>query len=344
MIHIQSIAGASVPAAVVVAFVMRLHPAIILFLTSIATLVALPASPEKPTAPPTARETALDRILTERGAPKALADAIATARKNGIGDQAVIEARFLYHVDRRDDAALVAMLPELLKQRELFKLEDSAIFAVKEDWLAIIEYVEALAALAKGDQNAFKQHITEAFWLSPRQAAAFTPHIERMRLDACMRLVKIDFTATFAPLLAGDPVALQQLIAKKNAMLFYFWSPRSDECVADMKDFTATADVLASNGIAVVAMTPADPPQLLTEARALIPQAGDKPSVTWLTDSTESPLARTLRIRNVPTMVLVANDGKIIFHGDPTATEFWEALHNIDARIKRPAAQRDNAQ
>ena len=64
---------------------------------------------------------------------------------------------------------------------------------MKEDWLAVIEYVQAIAALKKGDKAAFKTHITEAFWLSPRQASAFAPHIDRMRLEEAMRAVKIDF-------------------------------------------------------------------------------------------------------------------------------------------------------
>ena len=36
-------------------------------------------------------------------------------------EQAILEARFLYHVDRREDDAIAAMLPEFLKQQEHFK-------------------------------------------------------------------------------------------------------------------------------------------------------------------------------------------------------------------------------
>ncbi len=176
------------------------------------------------------------------------------------------------------------MLPELLKQRDVFKLEDSAIFGVKEDWLAVIEYVQAIAALGKGDKDAFKKHITEAFWLSPRQASAFAPHIERLRLDECMRVVKIDFTAKLVPLAPGDPVALEQLIAGKKALLFHFWSPLSRECEAAMPDFVATAAALSANDIAVVSLLPDDSPKLLTEARAMLHPLGAKPPGAWLID------------------------------------------------------------
>ena len=53
-------------------------------------------------------------------------------------------------------------------------------------------------------------------------------------------------------------------------------------------------------------------------------------------------LARLLRIQNLPAMVLVSTDGKVLFNGDPTDEKFWEALHQIDARITRPEAARDS--
>ena len=325
---------------------MRLHPIILAPLALMATLVAAPTSPppDKSATPPSPRDAALEKLLAERESPKALDTAIANARKQGVSDQAILEARFLYHVDRREDDALVAMLPELLKQRDIFKPEDSAIFAVTEDWLAVIEYVQAIAALAKGDKDAFKQHITEAFWLSPRQGAAFAPHIERMRLEGAMRTVKIDFTTKLKPLATGDTVTLEKLIAEKKALLFHFWSPLSRECEAGMPDFITTATALSANGIAVVSLLPDEPSQLLTDARAMLRPLGTKLPGTWLLDPKDHPLARTLRIQDLPAMVLVSTDGKILFNGDPSDHDFWEALHTIDARITRPKSPPDNKQ
>jgi len=325
---------------------MRLHAVILAPLASLASLVAAPSAPApaKAAAPPVPREAALEKLLAERESPKALDTAIANARKLGISEQAILEARFLYHIDRREDDALAAMLPEMLKQRDVFNPADSAIFAVKEDWLAVIEYVQSITALGKGDKDAFKQHITEAFWLSPRQAAAFAPHIERLRLDECMRTVKIDFATRLMPLAAGDAITLDKLIAGKKALLFHFWSPQSRECETGMPDFVATATALASNGIAVVSLLPDDAPQLLADARAMIRPLGAKAPGAWLIDPKQQPFARTLRIQDLPAMVLVATDGKILFNGDPTENGFWEALHRIDARIIRPDSPRGKEQ
>ena len=323
---------------------MRLHAIIIAPLAIIATLLAAPTAPQpdKSAAPQSPREAALEKLLAERESPVALDAAIANARKHGVSDQAILEARFLYHVDRHEDGALAAMLPELLKQRDVFKPEDSAIFGVKEDWLAIIEYAQALAALGKGDKDAFKQHITEAFWLSPRQGAAFAPHIERARLEEAMRTVTIDFATQLKPLAAGDAVTLEKLIAEKKALLFHFWSPLSRECEAGMPDFITTATALADKGIAVVSLLPEEPPQLLTDARAMLRPLGTKLPGAWLLDPKDHPFARTLRIQDLPAMVLVSTEGKILFNGDPSDHDFWNALHKIDALITRPKSTRDN--
>jgi hypothetical protein len=126
---------------------MRFTPILASFALTLSHAVAeksdeAPPANDNPASSPS--EIALDHLLSERGSPQALEKAIAEARKNQISEQAILEARFLYHVDQREDAAIAAMLPEFIKQRDLFKLEDSEIFSTKEDWLAVIEYVQAI--------------------------------------------------------------------------------------------------------------------------------------------------------------------------------------------------------
>ena len=132
-----------------------------------------PAAPAAvaPVAEVSPRAAAMEHLFAERESPAALQAAIEQARKHNISEQAILEARFLFLVDRHDDDAIAALLPEFVKHRATFNLDDSKIFACKEDWLAVNEYVEAIAALNKGDKAAFKQHITEAFWLSPRRTS-----------------------------------------------------------------------------------------------------------------------------------------------------------------------------
>lgn len=282
------------------------------------------------------REVALDNLLSERDSDQALESVIKEARANGIKDQAIIEARFLYHIDRREDDAIAAMLPEFLKQQELFKIEDSAIFSVKEDWLAVIEYVRAIASLKKGDKDGFKSHITEAFWLSPRQASAFAPQIDRLRLEESMRSVKIDFETRLITVRDGDAIALKSLMQDKKAMIFHFWSPASRECEATLPDFVITAKHLSEKGIAVVSILPDSTQQMITDARAMIQPLGPSAPGAWLIDQKENPFVCELRVQSLPVFVLVSNEGKILFNGDPTDDGLWDALKKIDPLVNRP--------
>ncbi len=318
---------------------MRAPIPFLTFLAAAASAVAQTTTPaqHRETAA-TARETALDNLLSERDSDKELAAAIEAAKKNGISEQAVLEARFLYHVDRREDDAIAAMLPEFLKQRDSFKLSDSAIFSVKEDWLAVIEYVQAIAALKKGDKDAFKSHIMEAFWLSPRQASAFAPQIDRLRLEEAMSQVRVDFESRLTPLPGGEAMALKSLMEGKKAMVLHFWTPASRECEDSLPDYAATANALADKGVAMVSILTQDEPAVLTDARAMIRPFGAKPPGAWLVDSREKPLARDLRVQAMPVFVLVSNEGRVLFNGDPSEDALWDALKKVDPRIIRPQA------
>lgn len=282
------------------------------------------------------REVALDNLLSERKSLDALDKVIADARKNGISEQSILEARFLYHVDHNEDDAIAALLPDFLKQRDIFQIENSSIFNVKEDWLAVIEYVEAISSLKKGDKSAFKTHITEAFWLSPSQASAFAPHIERMRLEESMRSVKIDFESKFNTLTGGDALSLKSLMTGKKAMILHFWSPASSESESTLPDYTITAKALGDAGIAMTSLLINDSPKLVTDARAMIKPLGSSPTGSWLIDRKESSLAHDLRIQALPTFVLISNEGKIIFNGAPDDDALWNALAKIEPKITRP--------
>jgi AhpC/TSA family len=295
-----------------------------------------PPAEAKPSSSP--KEVALDNLLSERGSEKALEIAIAAARKSDISEQAILEARFLYYVDRREDAAIAGLLPDFLKQNERFDPKESNVFSLKEDWLAVIEYVQAIASLKQGNKDAFKSHITEAFWLSPHQAAAFAPHIERMRLEEAMRTVSIDFQTKLKNLSGEDSPSLESLMAEKKALILQFWSPSNRECEASLPDYAITAKAFSDKGIAMAAVLTEDSEKILADARNMIGPLGPKPPGAWLIDAKENPLARLLRVQSMPTFVLISKEGKILFNGDPTDDGLWDALKKLDPLITRPDA------
>lgn len=287
------------------------------------------------------QRAALERLLSERGTPEEFAAAVKMARGHGVSEQAVLEARFLYHVDRREDDKLAAMLPEFMARRDSFKLDESEIFAVREDWLAVVEYIQAIAAIAKNDRDGFKKHITEAFWLSPRQGSAFAPHIDRLRLAESMRDVKIEAGLQLNNLLADTPVALGSLMKERKALLLHFWSPWSRECEESMPDFKAVALALEKHGIGVASLLVESTPDALGDAKSIVAKLGATPPGAWLADREKDSLHRLLRIQNVPAMVLVSAEGRVLFNGHPSEDKLWETLSGIAPDIVRPARKEE---
>ncbi len=262
--------------------------------------------------------------------------AIAAARALGIPEQAILEARFLFHVDRAEDKEIAALLPAFLKQKENFNLVDSEIFASKDDWLAVTEYVQAIAAMQKGDKAAFKHHITEAFWLSPKQGAAFAPHIDRMRLMDAMKAVRVDFGKPYISILDRKPVTLGEIMGKRKGLLLHFWSPWSRECEATLPDFFVTAEHLLEKDIAVVSVLPETSEKVMGDAKAMLEGIGKKIPGAWLVDSKKAALSLKLSVQSVPVVVVVSPQGEVLFNGHPTDGDFWKALERLNPKIERP--------
>ncbi len=306
----------------------------ILFSLLLASFAAAqqPSQEDKPASP---KEAAMEKIFSSMGAADFPA-ALKEAQSAGIHPQVLLEARFLHLVDLRDETALAALAPELLKQADSFDADTSEVFSVKEDWLAIVHYTQALAALQKGDKAGFKNHITEAFWLSPRQGQAFAPHIDRLRLDEAMAAVTLDPQRPVSMQGGAQASTLGQLMKGKKATLIHFWSPMSQEVQLNLADFILTTMSCQDQNIAVISVLVGQYPGILEDAESIRKEDADKAQCAWVVDSNKNSLANLLRITDLPTMVIVSPEGKILFNGHPSDNNFWGTMLKIAPQFKRP--------
>jgi len=288
------------------------------------------------------REDAVEQLLSERESLEALNRAAAAASKLGVSEQGILEARFLFHVDRAEDAEIAALLPQFLALKDKFKLADSEIFGSADDWMAVTEYVQALAALGKGDKAGFKQHITEAFWLSPKQGAAFAPHIDRIRLMDAMKAVKVDFSKAYADTLGGKDATLGDITGGRKGILLHFWSPWSRECEATLADFFITAEHLLGKDVAVASVLPETSGKVIADAKAMLAATGKKIPGSWIVDTKKNPVSAMLKVQSVPAVVLISADGRILFNGHPTDDEFWKSLEKLNPAIIRPEMREED--
>ncbi len=318
---------------------MRFAQAFGVFLVGSSLLFAQQEVQDEPGLTP--KEDALEQLFSERESPEALNKAVELARKQGVPEQAILEARFLFHVDRAEEAEIAKMLPQLLEQRKIFRLEESEIFASEDDWLAVVEYAHAMAAMQEGDKARFKKHITEAFWLSPRQGIAFAPHIERLRLMDAMKDVKLDLDKKYRHTMDEQVVSLGDVLNGKNGMLIHFWSPRSPECEGTLSDFLITAESLVGKKLGVVSVLVESSEQVNREAREMLVATKKKIAGYWIADSQKSPLSAQLKVYQAPTVVLLDRGGEILFNGHPTSDDFWKLLEKMVPDFKRPEMKND---
>ncbi|NWK54045.1 hypothetical protein HW115_00355 [Verrucomicrobiaceae bacterium N1E253] len=296
-------------------------------------------SNEEPASDP--KQAAIEKLFSAM-TPDELPSALETARKAGVNQQVILEGHFLHLVDHDNFKAMAALVPELLKQKDQFNPDNSEIFAVKEDWLAIIHYAQALAALEQKDKASFKKHITEAFWLSPRQGQAFTPHINRLRMKEAMAKITLKPELELQPQDGSKAITLGQLMKDKQGAVLHFWSPMSQEVHQYMDEFIHTSQQCTNNKLAVISVLVGYNDFVLKDAEIVRKEDAKNAGCSWIKDPKQGSLTNLLRITDIPTMVVISSEGKILYNGHPSKSEFWDNLQTIAPKIERPAKTNNN--
>lgn len=270
-----------------------------------------------------------EELFTTRD-PEKFPALLTKGQKSKIAPQVILEAQFLYYVDAHDYQALAKLAPQLRATE--FSSEISEIFSLEDDWLAIIKYCEALHALQQNDAASFRNLITEAFWHSPRQASAFAPHIEKLKMAEAMKRITLDKTVKLDNLLDGNKTQLIQ--PNKVATLLYFWSPWSREFDETIEDFELTNQAAIKNNFSVISALAETSPEMKTDALTYIDEQKLSNKYHWCIAPLN--LQTQLRVQNIPTVILINYQGKILFNGHPSDPDFWKSIQTIAPKFTQP--------
>jgi thiol-disulfide isomerase/thioredoxin len=288
--------------------------------------------PEPPPVKLPPREAALDALMSIPPSSVELKAAIVEAQKQGIPEQTITEAKFIFHVEHKDDQALIDLLPIWQQLEKTFSLDESEIFATREDFLAVIEFSRALQALKAKDRANFKKAITEALWLSPAQASAFTPYIEKMRIEEHIEKTQIDLGGKLSEINGGEPVELKAILGDKPALLLHFWSPWSPDCETSQASLGELSPFLKEQKIALASILIDGRTEILTEAREFL-KGQDKPLTgPQLIDRVKNSFASQLRVTDMPTVILLSPEGKILYHGRSESPLLREKITSLLAK------------
>ena len=296
-----------------------------LFLSVVAMVLAVsPLGAEVP-------QEVLQRLFNPQATQEEFGKAVEEAAKAGAPKQFLAEAKLVWGLRHKDTAFLSKALPELEAAVSDFKKEDSAGLGSVEDFKGLISYIKALEASAKGDEAGLKQHITEAFWLSPDQGALFAETISFFRMQAKMAKITVDLKTPITDSKA-KATTLTEVLGKDKALLLDFWASWCGPCMQLMPELKKKSALLAKHGIVVAGMNTE------SEAATADKVRGEKgmQDVVWLVEPQGKPFSELLGIDSIPRMVLLSPEGKVLFNGHPEDETLWTALKKIDAAIEPP--------
>ncbi len=266
--------------------------------------------------------------------------AVTKARKDGISEQVILEARFLYLIDKEDYKSIAKISEEFEKMLASFDPDTSKVFSTKEDWQSVVEYGKALKALEANNLTDFKKHITEAFWLSPDKADAFSHHITKIRIADAMKKLTLDPVSTTVRQITDDKnISLKAMLGDKDALILRYWSPWNQQADNTFPIVQHIAQLSAKHKISFASILLTPEQQGIDDAKEVIEELGDTFPSIWLADSEKNSLAKKLLISDLPTLIIISKEGKILYNGSPLTDNFWNALKAINPAIKAPVAE-----
>jgi hypothetical protein len=262
--------------------------------------------------------------------------AVTHAQKLGINKQVILEATFLYYVDTENYKGIISLHSEFQDHLKKFDLDESKIFATKEQWQSVIEYSLALDALEKDDDANFKKHITEAFWLSPETATAFSHHITTLRNRKLMQQITITPERELLTLDTEKPINFKELIKDNDAIILRFWSPWNQHLDTTYPLIESAANQCKGKKIAFASVLLENDKHLTADAKELIAEQKPALACLWVIDSNKKSFTKQLRVSDLPTLVIVTKEGRIAYHGTAVNNLFWENLTRLNPEIKKP--------
>ena len=276
----------------------------------------------------------LQQLFNPENSVEAMAKALEEAGKAGLGEQVMLEAQLVWGLRRGDVGMLSTLLPELESLSRRFDPKLSAGIPTMEELLGLVSYVKALMAREQGDEEAFKKHITEAFWQNPTSAQMFAQAVESMRREKKMDSMKLDLEVVLTSS-QGEATTLKDQLGGGKALLLDFWASWCGPCMALMPELRKKGDFLGKQGVVVVAM---NTDSENAEAVADKVRREKDMKMPWLVEPEDRPYSTVLEIKSIPAMVLVTPDGKVQFFGHPQSPDLWKALKKIDPGIEAPGS------
>ncbi|MEM0897976.1 MAG: TlpA disulfide reductase family protein [Verrucomicrobiota bacterium] len=279
-------------------------------------------------------ETALEKAVSAIFPPPEEASefeaAYAAAVDAGVPAQILLESKFAYHNQNNDDVELIALLDDFEKVLADFDPSLGKIARTKEEFEGLHSFLLALEARAGGDESV-RQHLQDAFWKNPAQAALFAEVVSEIKKEEYFRNLVFDLDMELLDE-NGETITLRDAMGDQKALLLDFWASWCGICIEKMPELKRMETQLAAHGIVVGAINTEASPKI-AKATRVEEKMGD---MVWLVEPEHEPLTKPLAYESYPYFLLLDTEGRIRFHGDPDYVDMWAGLQKFDPTIQRP--------
>ena len=251
---------------------------------------------------------------------------LGNARTLGASTQLLIEARMLFYIVNQDYAGLASYLPEIDKASDNWVPGESKIFRDTKSYEGMRSAIHAYNAQTHNDIDAFEKYSKNAFWLDPRLAPILTTWIHNYRRVSITSNIQIplDMIIQYSN---GNMTTLGALVKGKKALLLDFWATWCGPCIALMPALIEKAKKLDPQGVLVAGMN--------IESVSKAEQFRKKENInfTWLVEPDKNPLSKLLMIDSIPRMILIDNEGNVLYNGHPNDPSFHDVITTLRVKL-----------
>lgn len=252
--------------------------------------------------------------------------AVAAAKAAGLSRQTILEARLIFGIQTEDTAVTSKLIPDLEEVALDFKPHNSPSgLRSVEQFRGLICFARAMKAAEEQDENEFRAQIAEGMWKFPQQASMFGNLVVKFQLAERMSHLTVDFAMPLATS-GGDTTTLSDLLGTQKALMMEFWSSQGEEKLASMPGLLKRAGYLKAMGIAAVGVNiDAKDGDIAAEKVRL----QNKIMFPWVVEQKERSITRLLDVASLPRVVLISQQGRVLFNGSPDEPGFGKALRRI---------------
>ncbi|MDB6073027.1 MAG: hypothetical protein JWO89_667 [Verrucomicrobiaceae bacterium] len=252
--------------------------------------------------------------------------AVAAAKAAGLSRQTILEAKLIFGIQNEDTALITKLIPDLEEVALDFKPPHSpgGLRSV-EQFRGLTCYARAMKAAEDKDEDEFRAQIAEGLWKYPQQANMFGNLVVKFQLDDRMSHLTVDFAMPLTTSVGGD-TTLSDLLGTQKALMLEFWSSQGEEKLSSLPAMLKRASYLKTLGITPVGVN-IDAKDGDISAEKIRQQ--NKILYPWVVEQKERSITRLLDVGSLPRVVLISQQGRVLFNGSPDEAGFGKALRRI---------------